>query len=351
MHPNPLRSSLDHGAYFKYAGIMVDRADFASVVASMDYSMENVTPELYLDAALDIIETNAFLRDEVDWPTVREAADASIGNGDPLPGIDIALQALNDAGDTHSYRWDASQLDTYVDTGAADLPPTQLPTGVALTDRIGYINLPPMQGNESAAERYATTGNTALADADSPNTCGWVIDLRSNFGGNSDPMIAAVGPLLGNGAFGGFAYSDDSTTYQAYADGSVYPADGSPGDPLIDGDIYQVANPDAAVAILIGPVTGSAGEYTGIAFHSRDHTHYFGEPTSDLTTGISGFLLADGAAIGLATSAMIDRNGITFPEGIQPDVTVPFEERTIGDPSDPVIAAAITWLLDQPPCQ
>ena len=33
------------------------------------------------------------------------------------------------------------------------------------------------------------------------------------------------------------------------------------------------------------------------------------------------------------------------------DETVPFTERTIGDPSDPVIAAAMDWLLDQPSCQ
>jgi hypothetical protein len=352
LHPNPLRSGLDGGAYFKYAGVIIDRADFDTIVASMDFSLDRMTPQLYLDAALDIIQVRVFVRDRIDWPAVRAAADATLEQGgDPLAGIDVALQALKDAGDTHSYRWDASQLDTYVDTGGADLPPTQLPTGVKLSDQVGYINLPPMQGNQSAAVRYATTGNAALAEVDTLNTCGWIIDLRGNFGGNTDPMIAAIGEILGDGPFGGFAYSNGSTTFQAYADGSVYPADGTPGDSLIDGDIHAILQPDAAVAVLIGPVTGSAGELTGIAFHGREDTRYFGEPTSDLTTGISGFILEDGAALGLATSAMIDRDGVPFPDGLQPDETVPFTERTIGDPTDPVIAAAMDWLLDQPPCQ
>jgi len=352
LHPNPLRSGLDGGAYFKYAGVIIDWADFDRIVTSMDFSLDQVTPQLYLDAALDLIEVHAFVRDEVDWPAVRAAADATLeSGGDPLAGIDIALQALEDAGDNHSYRWDASQLDTYVSTGGADLPPTQLPAGVQLSGQLGYINLPPMQGNENAGQRYATTGNQVLAAVDTPETCGWIIDLRGNFGGNTNPMIAAVGEILGEGTFGGFGYSNGTTSLQAYANGSVYPAGGSPGVSLIDGDIYRVSHPDAAVAILIGPVTGSAGELTGIAFHGRDNTRYFGEPTSDLTTGISGFILMDGAALGLATSAMIDRNGTPFPDGIQPDELVPFTERSIGDPADPVIAAAMDWLVDQPPCQ
>ena len=101
---------------------------------------------------------------------------------------------------------------------------------------------------------------------------------------------------------------------------------------------------------MIGPVTGSAGEYTAIGFIGRPDTQIFGEPSADLTTGISGFILLDGAAIGLATSAMIDRNGTAYPSGVEPDTLVESDVASIMDPTDPVAAAAAEWLLQQPSC-
>jgi hypothetical protein len=349
-HPNPLRSGIDDDAYYTYAGIMVDRAHFDNVTSSMNFTLDDVTPELYVESALDIIEGHAYLRDEVDWETVRADALAIAADGDTMTGIDIALEALEAVGDGHSYRWDATQLDDFNDTDASDIPATQLPTGTAFTDQVSYINLPPIQGDESVSTLYATAGNQVIADLDTPSTCGWIIDLRTNFGGISDPMIAAVGEILGEGSFGGFAYSDDTVTMESYEDGSVFPTGNGPGASLIEGEIHSIANPDAAVAILIGPVTGSAAEYTAIAFIGRPQTQTFGEPSADLTTGISGYILADGAAIGLATSAMIDRNGTTYPDGIQPDTWVEYETASIMDPADPVAAAATDWLLTQPAC-
>jgi C-terminal processing protease CtpA/Prc len=163
-------------------------------------------------------------------------------------------------------------------------------------------------------------------------------------------MIAAIGSILGEGTFAGFAFSDETVTMETYDDGSVFDEGDSPGESLIEGPIYELREPDAAVAVLIGPVTGSAAEYTGIAFIGREQTSIFGEPSADLTTGISGYLMMDGAAVGLATSAMVDRTGTAYPDGIDPDTVVEFETASIMDPTDPVATAATAWLLQQPAC-
>ena len=351
LHPNPLLSGIDDLPYFKYAGVMVDRAHFEAVTESMKFDLADVTPELYVSAAIDLLQAHSLVRDEIDWETVRTDAEAAISGDGVLPALDVALEALDAAGDRHSYRWEPVQLDSFVGTSAEDIPETKLPSSLAFSDQISYINLPPIQGDESVFELYATTGSEEIADVDSATTCGWIIDLRTNFGGNSDPMVAAVGEILGDGVFAGFANSDGTVDMQAYEDGSVFDADDSAGDSLIDGPIYTPENPDSAVALLIGPVTGSAGEYTVIGFIGRPETRTFGEPSADLTTGISGFVLMDGGAIGLATSAMIDRSGTAYPSGIEPDTVIESDVAGILDPADPVAAAATEWLLQQPSCQ
>jgi hypothetical protein len=349
-HPNPLRSGIDESLYFTYAGVMIDRAHFDEIAPTIDTSLAAMTPELYVDAAIDIAETQSLVRDDVDWPTLRGEALAAIAGDDPSPAIDVVLQALEDAGDTHSYRWDAAQFDTFVATDAADVPQWQLPTGIAVSDEIGYINLPPIQGDRSVYELYATAGNAAIGTVETPETCGWIIDLRANYGGNDDPMIGAVGELLGAGPFAGFIGSDGTVTMDAYADGAVYPVDGTPGESLIAGEIVRPANTDVTFAVLVSNTTGSSGELVAIAFNGLDGTQVFGMPSAGLTTGITGFILADGAALGLATRAMIDRNETAYPDGVVPDVEIPTDSAQVLDMEDPVVTAATDWLLAQPSC-
>lgn len=351
LHSNPLRSGIDGEAYFGYTSVTVDRAHFDEVTASMRFDLEDVTPELYLEAAIDLIETFSLVRDDVDWATVRREAANEVLADDPASGIDHVLSALVAEGDDHSYRWQPSVFDAFAGTSAADIPESELPKATAFSSQISYLNVPPVQGDSSVFRLYATTGNQAIAEVDASTTCGWIIDLRTNFGGNTEPMIVAVGEILGDGPFGGNVFSNGETELEAYRDGAVFAADGSVGESLIDGPVYDIAQPEAAVAVLIGPGTGSAGEYTAIAFQGRDSVMTFGEPSADLTTGISGFLLADGSALGLATSAMVDRNGMAYPDGIEPDTYVEFDLPSVLDPSDPVAAAAEAWLLEQPVCQ
>ncbi|MFI5825003.1 S41 family peptidase [Streptomyces rishiriensis] len=69
---------------------------------------------------------------------------------------------------------------------------------------MAYVSLPAVQGSDAAYERYVRQGREAVAKADRPGACGWVVDLRRNHGGNMRPMLAVAGPILGDGKVGMF---------------------------------------------------------------------------------------------------------------------------------------------------
>ncbi|MCF6261995.1 MAG: S41 family peptidase [Xanthomonadales bacterium] len=76
--------------------------------------------------------------------------------------------------------------------------------GHKLEPNIAYIALESFSGesNDLEAKKYAKTGHEIIQSLESAGVCGWVLDLRQNTGGNMWPMIAAVGPLLGEGVHG-----------------------------------------------------------------------------------------------------------------------------------------------------
>src|SRR5690348_5042975 len=51
--------------------------------------------------------------------------------------------------------------------------------------------------NESQFVRFETNLQRIIGDLDRYHPDGWVVDLRGNVGGNMWPMLAGIGPLLG----------------------------------------------------------------------------------------------------------------------------------------------------------
>ncbi|WP_409476759.1 S41 family peptidase [Stenotrophomonas sp. Y-13] len=80
------------------------------------------------------------------------------------------------------------------------------------------------------------------------------------------------------------------------------------------------------VAVLVGPGTASSGEGVAIAFRARPGTRFLGQPTAGLATSNTTFPLPDGGALFLTTSAMADREGTEYPQGIVPESVVRDEQ-------------------------
>lgn len=190
-------------------------------------------------------------------------------------------------------------------------------------------------------------GRNAVAKADTTETCGWVVDLRSTNGGNMWPMLAVVGPILGDGKVGAFVDADGNESVWSIKHGSPY-ADGQ----LVGwGDGRPLPRSPQAVAVLTGRQTASAGEAVTVAFRGRPDTRFFGEQTNGVPTGNRPYRLSDGAVLLLTEAKDVDRTDRAYDAPMPPDAEVVKDPRPAARNRDEVLQAAQSWLLKQAACR
>jgi carboxyl-terminal processing protease len=206
-----------------------------------------------------------------------------------------------------------------------------------LAGGLGYVDLPAVAGLPDTFEKDAVA---AIRVVDAEPRCGWVVDLRRNFGGNMWPMIHAIRPILGAATPGYFV---SSAGRDAFSDRYGR----APGEYAA---VYQPKQPDPPVAVLTSRLTSSSGEALAISFRGRPSTRSFGEATFGVPTSNQSFPLADGAVLVLTTMREADRTGHVYDGPIAPDQVVEIDWTRIESDSDPVLLAAMSWLHDQPRC-
>ncbi|MFZ6798992.1 S41 family peptidase [Undibacterium sp. Di24W] len=294
----------------------------------------------YVNSVIDIMQTNSYHRKTLVWNDIRTASMAKLGTTPSASSIDLALKtALTMLGDHHSFISksngnlilnDGDQLNC-ADTGLAK---------PLLPENIGYIKV---RGNfsengTSGADALATQANElqgAIKNQDKPSLIGWIVDLRGNGGGNMWPMIAGIGPLLGEGTLGYFTNATNERTRWNYTNGQAR---------LDNTIIHTVSNPYPAlspspkIAVLTDCNAGSSGEAVIVAFRGRPNTRSFGTPSYGVSTGNQSFTLSDGATLYLTVSIFTDRNGVNYGGRIAPDEII--------DDAIKVQDRAVAWLRD-----
>lgn len=302
--------------------------------------------QAYLTAALDIMQQHSVNRKKITWTTLRQQAFAlASGSQTPADTYPAIRTVLAELGDNHSTLFEPQRGSP---SGAGSLRPDQQPHGQQLVQGIGYLELPHFEGSEQAAQHYVLLAQAAIRTADQAGTCGWIVDLRKNDGGNMWPMLAGVGPILGEGVAGSFIYPDGNKQVWSYSQGQAQLAGATWADAQ---SAYQLKHLLPPVAVLTGPATASSGEAITVAFRGRPHTRSFGEPTSGIPTSNQMFTLPDGAILNLTVALDADRTGHTYDSPLVPDQSAPVDLRQVGTPGDPGIRAATTWLHDHEGCQ
>lgn len=297
----------------------------------------------YLTEALDRIQQNALHRDSVNWSTVRERALLMVSGQTSYAGCYPAIRyALGKLKDHHSFLMDATATTQWSQPDADAFRKMPLTTGEMLGGKIALLEMPPVSSGSEALNTYFADQLQHLLDSlDRMRPQGWILDLRGNGGGNCWPMLAGIGPLLGEGVCGYFVVpgreKPETWFYRKGAAGI-----GKNTITKVSRKPYKLRQKQAPVAVLTGPRTGSSGEVVTVAFRKRPNTRSFGEPTAGLSTGNQSYPLRDGAMIFLATSVYADREGVPYGGKIVPDETIPPGGTVAG--KDSILEAAQKWL-------
>lgn len=323
----PTTEQLVFGAALGAPGTLWVDAIELRAVGTGTLAAPSAAARTYLDAALALIEREAYFSPRVDWPRLRAEVDSlaagAVTPGDTHVAIAYALEAL---GDGHSH-FVSPQLGRELASAGEDEPAP----GVEARSlgSVGYLRVPGFRStNPARGADFADTLRGHLERQAAAGTCGWIIDLRANTGGNMYPMIQGLSGLLGGETLGYFVGRGQRGEWHART---------------ADGGIHALAGGGAApVAVLQGPRTASSGEATLLSFRARANTRSFGEPTRGLSTANQVFPLADGAGIAVTTALMADRSGKPHGGKIAP------EEHVAGD--EAAQAAARRWLESQPAC-
>lgn len=299
----------------------------------------------YLSKSLDIMEKHSLLRHEVDWADVRSKAyvraRGAQNAADTYGAIELALRSL---GDGHSVFWEPDEAKDRLGASAGEFDGLK---GRSLKSGVGYVSLPGVQGSQEAYDQYVRQGRNAVAKADEAGACGWVVDLRSDTGGNMWPMLAVVGPILGDGKVGAFVDADGGRTVWSIRHSSPYLDGESAG----WGGGRPLARSGPPVAVLTGKRTASAGEAVVVAFRGRPDTRFFGERTSGVPTANEAYRLSDGAVLVLTGAKDADRTGRAYDAPIPPDVEIVKDPRPVARHRDEVLQTAENWLLEQAACR
>ncbi len=295
----------------------------------------------YLESVITLVQTNSINRSQVDWPTVRREVFSRAGGAQVPSETHAAVQWLVSAlGDRHSAFLDPVALKSLPARSAAA---SGKPEGRVLDGRFGYVLVPTFGSPDQATvDQFATELQSVIASVSASKPCGWVVDLRSNGGGNMWSMLAGIGPVVGSGQLGSFKDPDGRGALWSYENGEAK-SDGRTFAKTLNVPVtlHLEAPP---VAVLVGPTTASSGEAVAIAFRGRSSTRLFGATTRGLTTSNRVFPLSDGSLLNLTTAAFADRIGTPYQNGVTPD------ELWTGPPEVGKDSLPLNWLSAQPAC-
>jgi peptidase S41-like protein len=287
----------------------------------------------YLNEVVNVMQANSINRARIDWTDFRnqvfQRATGAQTIADLYPAISFALGLLDDH---HSFYQAAAgggignprSPRCAGITAAAVIPPPD----------IGYLRVTAFSSTTPGADRAFADGiQDQIRGADRANLAGWIVDVRGNGGGNMWPMVAGVGPVLGEGTAGYFIPPAGTPVDWSFRGGASF---SGATEIVRTTTAYALRTTGVPrVAVLTDNLVASSGEAVVVSFRARPNARSFGSATCGLSTANSGFRLSDGSTLQLTTALMADRAGNSYGVPIVPDEAVSESE---------VVRRAIDWL-------
>jgi len=307
--------------------------------------------QFYIDTCITIMKKNAVNSPQVDWAALKASIQKEAAGINDMYQLGTVIkhlyQALNDFHGAFYYKdsvfgWHRQRH------AISDSIMNEWKKGVTnkarvLENNIGYLRIPSMPYNgKEGVDKKATLLNDSLCWLLSHQVKGIIIDARLDGGGAMFPMILGLKQLLPEGKQGSFTAKTGETWYIKGNDFLL--------DTNILTSLQHTCNMDAQqvpVVILIGPGTGSSGEFFIMPFKTRPHTLLMGTETAGYITSVAGFPINDAAQINLSTGYGADKNGNVYKQALQPDIILTGEDSFNNLAKDLKVKAAVKWLMQQ----
>lgn len=278
-----------------------------------------------LDEALVLMQKHYYRKDSVAWDDLITSAKIRLNSSTNCETAHEVVQwCFRQLKEKHSFIMPATKAAVYngnINSGTP-MTLTQLagPIRQELVEKdIAYIDVPWLSSaDKDICMSYADSLQHIIAAFDKAGVDKWIIDLRRNTGGNCWPMLAGLGPLLGNGVHGYFISTNEKIPF-SYQDGSILQGRHKRCSVT---ESYTMKTPVKKIIILTGPNTASAGEIVALAFKAKENVLFIGEPTAGLTTANATYKLSDGSTLVLTVCKEADRTGRIYEGRMQPDQLV-----------------------------
>jgi hypothetical protein len=301
-----------------------------------------------LDTCMTIMKANAVNRRDVDWPALENQVwNKAYGLSDPYqlgPVFRLLFQSINDFHGIFYYK-DSTYHWQHRPLVISDSVMTEWQKGVhistgRMTNNIGYLRVPSMSySGWEDANKKAQSLNDSLCSLLEAGVKGLILDLRLDGGGAMYPMILGVCQLLPEGKIGSFTSEGGSNWYikndQFFIDTMAVTR-------LVPK--CRINARGIPVAILIGPGTGSSGEFFVMALVAHADRVTIGSSTAGYVTAVRGFEINQAAQLNLSTGYGADITGKIYKEAISPDIHVTGTESFNDLTNDPCVIQAIQWL-------
>jgi carboxyl-terminal processing protease len=289
-------------------------------------------PHPYLLEVIGVMQQTSVMRNEIDWPMFREHVIANAGAPVTIPhtygAIMHAMSLLNDPNASFQV-WPAGG--SFAPTAPCQVP--YVPTvNAAFPLGIGYVHVPSFTGSAAQAVHYMTKVRNEVMRHDREDMTGWIIDLRGNTRGDLWPMLAAIGPVLGEGVAGHFIDADGAAAPWGYDRGAARLRDLT----LAELEPYVLLDRGPRIAVLMNADVAGPGEALVVAFSGGADTRLFGSGTCGRAMHAERIPLSNGAILTLSTALLGDRTGTPATPKVAPDEVVPGNED--------VVERALAWL-------
>jgi len=304
-----------------------------------------------LDEALTCMKKHYYRKDWIQWEDLTNAARTRLRvSGKCDDANEVIGWCFEQLNEQHSFLMAPARAARYNfdTTNLSGAPAPSLSElvgeikGEWLHDSIAYLTIPWVSTTDSLiCAHIADSLQELIARLDSRGITRWIIDLRKNSGGNCWPMLAGIGPLLGEGVCGYFVAAEERIPI-SYRDGAAF--QGRHIGCRVSREGYRTQFARKSIVVLTSRRTVSAGEIVAMAFKGKDQAYLFGEPTAGLTTANATYSLSDHSMLVLSVCREADHTGRIWEGSIVPDKVISSASQAGLAVQDPVKAAAIDWL-------